>query len=221
MNRELRGLEQAYLAKLSKNKSFQDKNMLQKIEKLRSRIRVRMVEKTSISRSMLSELDRFVRKLDTDLAFFESDLNNVGDLLEQAKKGFEPGSDVAFKPTPASEDYILGRVIFYNVETDTYDIADADETSSKRYHVGEKFVVLLDLDYNPAHKKLAKGEAVMAVYPETTSFYPATVVQAPRKAPLGTEPTVVVQFNGDQDENGVTPHRTIPVRQVFRVPGTA
>ena len=132
---------------------------------------------------MLSELERFLRKMDLDLAFFETDLRNSGtggDLFEQAKLSIEPGTEVAVRVSLASDDYILGRVIFFNVESSIYDISDADESSSKRYSVPENSVIMLDLDYNQTVRRLAKGEAVLAVYPETTSFYPAVVRAAPR-----------------------------------------
>jgi len=175
---ELRGIEAQYLNRLSKNRAYADAKVTQKMEALRERIHRRHVEKTSIGRNMLSELERFLRKMDVDLAFFETELRNSGtggDLFEQAKLSIEPGSDVAVRVSSTSDDYILGRVIFYNVETSIYDIADADESSSKRYSVPESSVILLDLDYNQTVRRLAKGEAVLAVYPETTSFYPALV----------------------------------------------
>ena len=245
---ELRGIEAQYLNRLSKNRAYADAKVTQKMEALRERIHRRHVEKTSIGRNMLSELERFLRKMDVDLAFFETELRNSGtggDLFEQAKLSIEPGSDVAVRVSSTSDDYILGRVIFYNVETSIYDIADADESSSKRYSVPESSVILLDLDYNQTVRRLAKGEAVLAVYPETTSFYPALVtclffffyfivvyltylnilfcqvVQAPRKAALNMEPTVVVQFNDDHDESGTIPHKTVLLRHVARIPPAA
>ena len=170
---------------------------------------------------MLSELERFLQQMDTDLAFFETDLKNSGnggELFEQAKLGIEPGSDVAVRPTLESGDYILGRVIFFNMETCIYEIADADESGTKRYNVPESSVILLDLDYNIAARRLSKGEEIIAVYPETTSFYPAVVVQAPRVGrALNVEPTVVVQFSDDHDETGQIPHKTVLLRHVARV----
>ena len=77
---------------------------------------------------------------------------------------------------------------------------------------------------------------VVAVYPDTTSFYPATVSQvlnfsyslslyelhitlfitkAPRRGAMGSEPSLTVQFHGDADEMGLTPHRTVPLKYVI------
>ena len=66
------------------------------------------------------------------------------------------------------------------------------------------------------NKRLSKGEVVYAVYPETTAFYLASVTQAPRRAPAGAEPTAMVQFQGDSDEQGVTPVRVVLLRHIFR-----
>jgi hypothetical protein len=79
-----------------------------------------------------------------------------------------------------------------------YDIADIDD--SKRYHVSDKQIAVLDLPNSI--KKLSKGEEVLAVYPETTSFYPAVVVQSAKRNLNSLEPTVTVQFQGDANEQG-------------------
>jgi hypothetical protein len=49
---------------------------------------------------------------------------------------------------------------------------------------------------------LLLGEEVLGVYPDTTSFYPAVVSQAPRRSSMNAEPSVTVQFHGDADETG-------------------
>jgi hypothetical protein len=110
---------------------------------------------------------------------------------------------------------ILGRVIAYHADIGSYDIADVDD--SRRYSLPEAQLVILDL----ADKviKLSKGEEVFAVYPDTTSFYPALVLLAPRKSTLlGMEPLVTVQFHGDADELGVTHPKFVPLRFVIRPP---
>lgn len=44
------------------------------------------------------------------------------------------------------------------------------------------------------------------------------VLQALRRSAMSAEPTAVVQFVGDADETGQTPHRVIPLRYVMRLP---
>ena len=94
---------------------------------------------------------------------------------------------------------ILGRVISYLPDLGQYSILDVDD--SKTYILSETDVVVLDLV--DSQRKLSKGEVLFALYPDTTSFYLATVSQAPRRTAMGMDPTVVVQFNGDEDENGM------------------
>ena len=79
-----------------------------------------------------------------------------------------------------------------------YDIADIDD--SKRYHLSQRQVAELDLVYSI--KKLSRSEEVLAVYPDTTSFYPATVTQAAKRNMSSTEPLVTVQFVGDVNDLG-------------------
>lgn len=69
------------------------------------------------------------------------------------------------------------------------------------------------LDDSPA--RLRKNNRVLAVFPETTSFYRAVVVKAPRQAPAHWE--VAVRFDDDEDETGRVPPRKVPVRFVVRI----
>jgi hypothetical protein len=85
--------------------------------------------------------------------------------------------------------------------------------------------------------KLSKGDVVFCVYPDTTSFYQATVVQAPRKNQQimmsgggggpganpnanagGTTSFVMVNFVDDSDEYGVTHDKAVPLQHVIYPP---
>lgn len=238
-------------------------NQVNRIIFLRSLAKEKLAEKTAIAINMDKIIERFSRKLDTDLAFFETDLKGCGEF--ETTKGAEPGSEVrlyrarylqnahidsgsvrlttwqvAFSVTPdvpvlsttlaraltanssstslarlapssatsaadasageslADKSMILGRVICYRADTGEYEILDVDD--SKKYVLPERQVVILDLQ--ESQRKLSKGETVFALYPDTTSFYPAVVSHAPRRTAMGAEPSVVVQFSGDEDENG-------------------
>jgi hypothetical protein len=210
LSKELRAIEQSYIQKL-RSGGQEDRALLDVIELSRNKIKQKLSEKTAIGKNLLHELDRFTRKLDSDLAFFETDLKKYGG-FEQAKKGsnacllhflmshrliklvlrllmfvlklflgIEAGSDVAIRPLLTSDEIILGRVTFYHIDIGAYDVADGDD--SKRYHLPENQVAPLDMLYS--QRRLTKGEEVLAIYPETTSFYPAYIVQAPRRTALG------------------------------------
>lgn len=84
----------------------------------------------------------------------------------------------------------------YDADIGSYDVADGDD--SKRYTLPENQVAPLDIFYSS--RRLTKGEEVLAIYPETTSFYPAYIVQAPRRTALGERVTSVV-LDADRDEN--------------------
>lgn len=129
-------------------------------------------------------------------------------------KGADPGTDVAIQPSVGNNDIILGRVSSFNVENRYYEISDIDDTT-RRYHLYETQVYFLDVA--EVYKKIAKGDEIYAVYPDTTSFYPAVVVQGPKKNNAGV-PTLHVQFQGDANEHGITPIVTVPQHYVIRPP---
>jgi hypothetical protein len=85
LSKDLRAMELSYIQKL-RSGGQDDRVLLDAIELLRNKIKQKLSEKTAIGRNLLHELDRFTRKLDSDLAFFETDLKKYGG-FEQAKKG--------------------------------------------------------------------------------------------------------------------------------------
>ena len=79
-------------------------------------------------------------------------------------------------------------------------------------------------------EKLRPGDEVYAVYPDTTSFYPATIVQAPRRqgggaggsgsgsSGGGATQFCMVHFVDDSDEFGVTHDKAVPLAHVMLPP---
>lgn len=65
-------------------------------------------------------------------------------------------------------------------------------------------------------ERLGRGDIIYAVYPDTTSFYQATVVQGPRKT--GGESFVMVNFQDDGDENGITHDKAVLLKHCMRPP---
>ena len=145
----------------------------------------------------------------------------------QAPGSAKPNDLAAIQVTVGSPDWILAKVIKHDVRTGMYELADEDTESNKGtlvFSVGfdwfmqenalpqlymfltflllltsrlvfslpEEQVVIL----NPL-KSLSRGDIVFAVYPDTTSFYQATVVQAPRKVGGGGS-FVMVHFIDDR-----------------------
>ena len=91
-------------------------------------------------------------------------------------------------------------------------------------------IQVIDLSNPEGSRKYTKGELVYAVYPgksplhffkssekitDTSTFYPAMLVMVSRRGGL-YDYTATVQFEGDADENGVTPLRIVPLRYIMR-----
>eukprot|EP00605_Chrysophyceae_sp_TOSAG23-4_P001075 GSChrysophyteH1.ASY1.ANO1.1180.1 assembled CDS len=214
LQKNLRELETSYLEHARQRKAENKVILVPVVDAVldvhEARIRARLSRKTSIVINLTATIKQIQTKLNSDLAFFETTLRSCGD-FEKAS-GAMPGTDVAIRPSQSSDEMILGKVIVYYADIGAYDVADIE--NSKRYHLSEELVTVLDLR-DITNKRLSKGEVVYAVYPETTAFYLASVAQAPRRAPAGVEPVAQVQFQGDS-ENDVTPVRTVPLKHLFR-----
>lgn len=109
LNRELVELENAYIdsQRILKRKNEEpdeaaeadtealaksSASYVEKINSLRLLARQKLTEKTAIAVNMGNIIEKFSRKLDTDLAFFETDLKGCGEF--EVPKGAEPGSEV-------------------------------------------------------------------------------------------------------------------------------
>ena len=140
--------------------------------------------------------------------------------------------------TPGSE-WILAKVIEHDPKTGMYQLSDEDIESNKStfvcaccflctgffvhltllsvlllvFHLPEQQVVVLR-----GVDRLVKGDTIFAVYPDTTSFYQATVVQAPRKTGGPGSQFVMLNFVDDADEFGVTHDKAVPLKHVMLPP---
>ena len=102
--------------------------LLQAIASIRTRIRSRLSQKTSVAINLTATLKQVQTKLNSDLAFFETSLRSCGD-FEKAS-GAMPGTDVAIRPSQSSDEMILGKVIVYYADVGAYDVGDVE--NSKR-----------------------------------------------------------------------------------------
>lgn len=116
---------------------------------------------------------------------------------------------VAAKVSKSNENgsWILGNILEYHIASQVYEVQDEDDIARTMNLRPDDVKRLED---TTAH--LRKGDKVLAVFPETTSFYRALVVKNP-KAP-GWE--VIVRFEDDEDATGKAPARKVPARFVLR-----
>jgi len=134
-----------------------------------------------------------------------------------------PGEQVAAKTTRDDQNgsWILAVVQRYNIEAENYDVQDEDDTTStKVLRLPWNHVMRLSSGTEGLFEKNTK---VMAIFPETTSFYRAVV----SKPPVWTLPTgsvtpivqeLIVKFEDDEGEDQKTPHRRVPSKYVISTP---
>ena len=124
----------------------------------------------------------------------------------------------AIQVMPNSPDWILAKVISHEIQSGTglgmYNLSDEDIESNKTFLLPEAQVVILG---NVERLSLHRAEVIYGVYPDTTSFYQATVVEMPKRIP-GKDPLVLVHFKDDGDENGITHAKAVPMKHVMKVP---
>lgn len=139
----------------------------------------------------------------------------------RSKNAARPAEQVAAKITRTDENgsWILASVQRFYGDTETYDVQDEDD-ESKLIRLPWNHVMRLSTG---SEGGLEMNTRVMAIFPETTSFYRAVVSQTPvwvlpknGKSPLVKE--VILEFEDDEAPDGRTPHRRVPSRYVIPLP---
>eukprot|EP00968_Pinguiococcus_pyrenoidosus_P001136 scaffold48_cov311-Pinguiococcus_pyrenoidosus.AAC.331 len=166
-------------------------------------------EKRLIAMQTCDLLDSFISRLDEQLGAFEEQLRQSGEFdVGTAAKGDE----VAMMVDPLEDQWILGKVLDYRAETGFYHVCDIED-KEKRFMLSEAQVHVLRQGVS---ERLQKGDDALAVYPDTTSFYPCVVAAMPRRGGQSTTNSICsVHFHDDADETGVTPLRQVPLQYVI------
>lgn len=107
----------------------------------------------------------------------------------------------------------IANITSVDNSSSSYVVEDEDDES--RTSVALSFQDVRRLEDTAEH--LRRGDSVLAVFPETTSFYRGIVVKNP-KAPTHSAGLweVIIRFEDDEDETGKAPPRRIPARFVLR-----
>jgi hypothetical protein len=187
-----------------------DQEALALIKSLRASAMQQADEKVAIAEQTHSIIDATVDRLDSDIAVLENMLKRTGEF--QDAEGGKPNDLAAVQVDPASPEWILAKVISHDTATGMYTLSDEDTESNKIFHLPESQVTVLG-----GLERLSKGDPVFAVYPDTTSFYQAKVVQSLRKS-AGGGTFVMVNFVDDSDEHGVTHDKAVLLQHIMRPP---
>ncbi|CAM9775235.1 unnamed protein product [Scytosiphon promiscuus] len=149
-----------------------DPPLMAEIDSLFSRTKQIVDEKVAIADQTQQMVADRLKRLTTDLASFEQTLHSQGEFDVGAA---QPGDQVAFQEDADSE-WVLGRVLSWMHETGQYEVMDEDDNSKKITIDEHQQVIPLE----GRSERLQKGDDVLAVYVDTTSFYHATIAIPPR-----------------------------------------
>lgn len=123
-------------------------------------------------------------------------------------KSVQSANLAAILVTPTSTDWILAKILSY--DNKIYTLSDEDVMSNQIYKLpeGKQVIPLKGTERN----KWARGDQCYAVYPDTTSFYRATV------STPSFNGFVMVKFKDDWGADGVTQEKAILLQHVMRIP---
>ena len=190
----------------------EDPTALLRMALLRRDTRQFQDEKIAVADQTHSLVQEAITRLDADLEAFETLLKGSGQFETVVGRGAPPDALAAIQVTPNSPDWILAKVMEHDMSMGMYKLSDEDIESSKTFTLPESQVVILG-----GVDRLTRGDVIYAVYPDTTSFYQATVVKPPQKV-SGGEAFVMVHFKDDGDEHGITHDKAVLMQHIMRVP---
>lgn len=183
---------------------------LRRIEVVQADALQRAEEKVAIAEQTCNLVENICKRLDADLEEMKGQLQTTGEF--QKPGAAKPNDLAAIQVVPGSPDWILAKVITHDAQTGMYQLSDEDSESNKIFNLPENQVVILGNLRSPS-----RGDTVFAVYPDTTAFYQATIVQTARKVSGGGS-FVMVHFVDDSDEHGVTHDKAVLLQHVMRPP---
>lgn len=160
-------------------------------------------------------VDKFASKYCRSLAEISSTKKRVN--LNREQLDSEParsGEQVAAKVSQDTEvegSWILGNVLDFDPNQGIYEVQDEDDVN-RIVHLPITSVKRLE----DTSSHLRRSDRVLAVFPETTSFYPAIVAKNPKPPVSGSQWDVIVRFEGDEDDSGKAPPRKVPGRFVLK-----
>ncbi|KAF9980761.1 hypothetical protein BGZ75_008016 [Mortierella antarctica] len=113
------------------------------------------------------------------------------------------------------EEWILARVLSYSAEKNKYLVEDdeADDYGKKMTYSLHARSVIMIVDDQESVSEFPAGHTVLALYPSTTCFYKAMVVQPPSKNKDYATPLYRIKFDDDEGNE-----RTAPPRMVLDMP---
>jgi len=128
------------------------------------------------------------------------------------------GEQVAAKIEVAGEEtsWILATVVRSYPGGSEFDVADEDDPDKRIRVKGKGKIVRLGSVGQIGTNALNKGDAVLAVFPDTTSFYRGRISKPVKNRAAGGD--VFVQFEDDEDESGRIPHHRVAARHVIADP---
>lgn len=112
--------------------------------------------------------------------------------------------------------WILVNVLYYDASTDRYEVQDEDDASRVMKLDAADIRKLEDVSAT-----IRRGDRVLAVFPETTSFYSGIVAKSVKpnlSANMGgsyNPPDIVIRFDDDEDDQGRPAARRVPARFVL------
>ena len=118
-----------------------------------------------------------------------------------------------------AQEWIVATVTRYSPTEGVFEIVDADEEAEKHvYRLPQKYIIPLPKTASVRQStNFPVGTSVLAVYPNTTTFYKAKVVQPARRLPNAEYSEFVLEFEDDGDADGQA-HRAVPFRHVVLFP---
>lgn len=114
--------------------------------------------------------------------------------------------------------WILARVV--GLSSEHVEVEDVDDEKLRRFKIKKSDVLMLPrqpAEIAHARASYKPNATVFAMYPETTSFYKATVTAGAHISTSGDD-VCLVRFDDDEDDLGQIPSKPIPLRFIVDLP---
>jgi len=208
----LAALQEAHID--ARKRKMDEAPFMAKAEAARKRVETLLEEKGSVTMQLVEMTASNLARLKKDVRDLEGILRIAGDLESDSNgNALQAGQLAAVLVDEGESQWILAKVVEWlpNKRVVVCDAENEEEHHTVSINMVEPLVE--DDDVASARTRF-KTREVLAIYPETTVFYRATVSGNPFRAgvelgPLANRICVNVAFDDDYDEEGNIPKRLV------------
>eukprot|EP00924_Labyrinthula_sp_SR-Ha-C_P009899 snap_masked-scaffold_21-processed-gene-2.9-mRNA-1 protein AED:1.00 eAED:1.00 QI:0/-1/0/0/-1/1/1/0/259 len=169
------------------------------------------------------EIPHFAQETEPEQDLDDAEMDEIENPVEEeTKEGVDVHAEGRVVAAKVGSDWLVTTVLKYDDDTKCYELQDADELEEnpRVFSISHDMVIPFSMKGSHARRR-GKNDRVLAVFPNTSSLYAATVVKLEKKK--GEDGDIEVEYglrfdDDEKDENDEVKVRNVNSLQIVDLP---